>query len=626
MKTGRMPRGAQPKGKTTQARKASKPNTQPQKPSTKTKSKDAVQDARIRKLEQQSKGPEVKETWSTTVNLGTVSGTESDGFTRVAHVFLHPALLRDVDASDATNPTAIRASQYAMYRVSSVELALHSLVGSSGVAGSISVAALQLDPSTGAAVSFDAVAARQHVTTSIGRNGRFRPRLPQGQDSWFFTDTKSHTGAESLGQALEVFLLGATNNIYTNQSYTGALWRLTLRVSYQFSNYKPDLQLAALAAGQETHDLKVATTDEGNVIISTEQPLLGARFHTSNPGIADVVFSLVDVAGGLASQIPIIGPLLDTGLGFLKPLFGRARDGAHQYLLCSSFDEAKVGDPITLPDKIDQTVTGEFRMQQLTPANLGATASTPIQPSPSPGEVSLPVRTLSMAKFPTGNFAVTIPSWTKTVTRVANSAGNFSITLTTPVVGSTTAIPSGDAANHTTGKKWPLWGYSNQSIWKWELCKDGRTSGANACIIHIDANQEGSLGLLGTADALANNPGVLPDVSSQPTSLEFGWSTIASTEGLSAHVLPGDRVIPVHFNNWFHPDGATRRQATYGWMFQRASNKSVFVIGAYHLPSGVDTPGNGVAHFYTLMDTRGYTTYGTRNSDQVAAWLSSQEL
>nr|ART66866.1 ORF2 [Bat Middle East Hepe-Astrovirus] len=408
-----MPRASnsQAKGKTNP--KPSSQKTQKPKPK---RDEDAVQNARIRKLEAKDQGPKPKETWSTTVNLGTVSGIETDAFTRVAHVFLNPTLLRDVDASDATNPTATRAAQYAMYRIANADLVLHSLVGSSGVAGSIGIAALQLDSSAGVALSFDSVAARQHRTLGIGRDGRFKPKLPTGQASWFYTDTKVHTGAESLGPSMEVFLLGSTNNIYTNQSYTGGLWRLTMRVTYQFANYNPDLALANLAAGQEEHTIEVKTDEKGDVVIHTSEPLLGARFHTSTPGIADVVFSIVDVAGGLASQLPVIGPLLDTGLAFLKPLFGRNGLG-HDYLLCGSFDEAKAGDAITVPETISATATGDFKIQQLTPANLGSSHS--VTPAPGPSSTpALPSTLINIKELPTGNFSITIPAWTVRVNGV----------------------------------------------------------------------------------------------------------------------------------------------------------------------------------------------------------------
>nr|WNK76731.1 MAG: structural polyprotein [Bat bastrovirus] len=619
--TGSGPKASQPAARK-QNNSKPKPRPKPQ------QDKDAKQDARIRQLEARTRGPEVKETWTTTVNLGTVSGTATDGFTRVAHVFLNPALLRDVDASDATNPTAVRAAQYAMYRVSSVELTMHSLVGSSGVAGAIGIAALQLDPSTGAAVSFDAVAARQHRTTGIGRDGSFRPRLPSGPDSWFYTDTKAHTGAEALGQALEVFILGATTNIYTNQAYTGSLWRLTLRVTYQFSNYKPDLALANLAAGQESHTIEVKTDEKGDVVVSTKVPLLGARFHTSAPGIADVVFSLVDVAGGLASQIPIIGPILDTGIAFLKPLFGRERATEdHQYLLCGSFDEAKIGDALTLAGPVEVTARGDFRIQQLTPAYLGAGGDPGPAPGPAPAVPRLPSVEIRMDALPAGRFLVTIPAWTTQVVNVPGSPAQHTITLKDAVAGSAGSAPAGPNGSKKVGTVWPLAGFNNQKVWMWMLCSGGTTNGANAILAHkADTTTLGSAGLLGTVAGLAADPSLIPRAPNVTTAFQFGWSEVAGVQGFNGLVKIGDLVIPVHFNNWFRANGTTGRQASTGMMFCRPSTQTVFVVGAYELPSDVATPGNGTAHFYTLLDTSGYVANGQRNTEPLASWLFSEEF
>lgn len=606
-----------PKPKKTQT----KPNRRPQ-------NKDAAQDKRIARLEAKVSGPEVKETWTTTVNLGTIHGVAVDGFTRVSHTFLHPALLRDVDASAATNPTAVRAAQYAMYRVHSAELKLHSLVGSSGVAGAICVCALQLDSSSGLPTSFDSVAARQHRTVSIGQQGRFKPKLPVGDASWMFTDTKAHTGAEALGSSLEVFLLGRTTNIYTNQDYTSPLWRITLSVTYQFANYRPDLQLAELAAAREEHTLKVSTDEKGDVVVETGVPMLGARFHTAAPGIADVVLSLVDVAGGLASQIPIIGPLLDTGLAFLKPILsGKGKAGeTHKYLLCGSFDEAKAADAITVPDKLDHTYTGDFRIQQLTPANLGATSSVGPSPEPAPRVPVLPSSQIHMDNLPTQHFGFTIPAWTTTVSRVTEAnPGQFTLHLQYPVCGSNDDVIAPNKPR--VHKTWQLAGFSSEHVWQWTLCSGGTTNGANAIISHVAGTTTlGSAGLLGTAAALAADPGVLPTLNDpNPTAARVGWAVVDRTDPATDRIQHGDLVMPVHFNNWFSSN-ANQRKASIGWMFCRPSTQTIFVIGAYNVPSGVSSPGDGVAHFYTVTSTAGFTTTSARNINPIAEWLCLEEL
>lgn len=613
------------KGKQVQQQPTAQKSTKPQRPRRpkQTKpatNKDAKQDKRIARLEARVSGPEVKETWSTTVNLGIVNGVETSDFTRAAHVFLHPALLRDVGYTDATTPTAIRAAQYAMYRVHRVRLAMHSLVGSAGVAGTLGMAALQLDSSVGAPLSFDAAAARQHVTCGIGRNCTFQPKLPSGEASWQYTDTKAHTGAEALGPTLEVFLLGATQNIYTNQAYTSGLWRLTAEVTYQFSNYSPNLQLADLAGGQEQHTLEVKTEENGDVVISTAKALLGDAFHTAQPGITDVIFSLVDVAGGLASQIPILGPILDTGLAFLKPILGGKRAG-HEYLLCGSFDEAKAADAITVSAPIAGTATGDFRIQQLTPANLGS-GSAPA-PGPSPGNrCSLPQVALSMDPVSAAQFAITIPCWTTTVSLVGSANSRMSLTFTHPITGSS-GTTQGNGKTTKAGE-WPLRGYANQKVFKWVLCANGTTNGANAVLTHVAGQTSlGSSGLLGTAAAIAENPAVIPDYKHVDGQYGGGWCTVQSSTGVP--VAPGSKVLAVHFNNWYNAQ-AGQKIATLGWLILEPWSKTIYVLGAYEIPSGVNSPGDGVAHFYTVMDSRGFTGGDTRNSESLALWSCWEEL
>lgn len=334
----------------------------------------------------------MRERFSCRVNLGIINGSGSDAFCRRAHIFLNPALVKDIDASTETTPLSIKASQYTMYRISNIELRAHSLAGRGAISGTMVVLALQPDSSQGAAVSFDAVCTRKHVTGSVGDSITFKPKFTAGRDGWLYTNTSGGEANSTLGPSLEAFTFGKSTNLYQNTDYTGPLWRLTLNVTYEFTAYTPNPSLGSLGANTETHNMTVKTEENGDVVIETDNPVLGAGFSTGQPGIVDAIFSLIESGAGALGNIPVVGPLLQTGLAFLKPIFTPGADSVgnkHKYKVCGTFADARLGNAITVSSPINHSFTGDFRAQQLTAAELGGFGA-----SPAAG-IALPIMNLT---------------------------------------------------------------------------------------------------------------------------------------------------------------------------------------------------------------------------------------
>ncbi|QYF50222.1 MAG: structural polyprotein [Zhejiang porcine bastro-like virus] len=373
----------QPKTKGQQQKKQPQPKTV----------KDAAQDKQIKeqgqalqRLQKQVKKIQttgtlpVRERFSCRVNLGIVTGSESDAFCRRSHIFLNPALVKDIDTSTETTPLSIKASQYTMYRISNVELRAHSLAGRGAISGTMLVLALQPDSSQGAAVSFDAVCTRAHSTGSVGDSVVFKPKVRVGRDGWLYTNTSGGEANATLGPSLEAFTFGKSTNLYQNQAYQGPLWRLTLHVTYEFTAYTPNPALSSLGANTESHSITVKTDKNGDILLETEEPLLGAAYSTAQPGIVDAIFSIIEAGAGALGEIPVVGPLLQTGLAFLKPIFTPGSDSngvKHTYKVCGTFADARLGNAITTNSAIDHTTSGTFRTQQLTAAEVGGFSAAP---------------------------------------------------------------------------------------------------------------------------------------------------------------------------------------------------------------------------------------------------------
>nr|APQ43028.1 structural polyprotein [Bastrovirus/VietNam/Rat/14294_55] len=625
-----MPKQAQPQAKAPakKGNPTSKPKNKPSKPKEPIVPKLSK---RITALEKKDDGPKVADQFTCTVNLGVVNAAEVDDFTRSMQVFLSPLLLKDVnEASARTTPLSTRASQYSMYRISHLRIDVLPLVGASGVGGTTGLLSLQLDSSQGAAVNYDAVATRPHVVLLPGQRTSFKPKAPVGtgfKGGWYYTNTAANDGAACLGPSAEVFLLGRTTNIYTNSPFTGPLFRLSAHATYQFANYTPNPALATMQTDLQETRAEVSTNERGEIVVSFDTPLLGGAFHTTRPGIGDAIFAVLDTVGGLASQVPVLGPLLDTGLAFLKPIFksntGFATAPTHDYLVCGSFDQAKVGNALTTNKGLNGPVEVSLQCQQLTPMSDGSSVA-PVGPEST---ITLPHKYFEMTPVDSAKFAITCPFFGGVTQETLPSEGGVgrvpSLRINQVIKCTQYANVNQQIETDYIGLRDFDYYLANQAaeqdiLVKWHINPPIYQPTNSAVLQHKGTVADDYSGYLGRLQDLCAQADLLPSMKS-PEGWTQGWLTVASTPD-PFKVPVGTRLVCVHYNIWqptmLEAGIDPPRQQRFGWLMVEP-NGSQYVLGFYdpHVIKNGAVNLQGVLHSFTITDSR-----------DIAGWAGGKEI
>lgn len=611
-------RAAQQTGKSKQSPKKNNPTTNAKpKPTTAPAVPKLVK--RVQALERKDDGPKVADQFTCTVNLGVVTAAEVDDFTRAMQVFLSPLLLKDVNESGASNtPLSTRAAQYSMYRISHLRVDVLPLVGASGVGGTSGLLSLQLDSSQGAPVNYDSVATRPHTILLPGQRARFQPRAPVGtgfKGGWYFTNTAANDGAACLGPSLEVFLLGRTTNIYTNTPFTGPLFRLSAHATYQFANYTPNPALATLQTDIAETRAEVTTNEKGEIVVSFDTPLLGGTFHTTRTGIGDAIFAVLDTVGGLASQVPVLGPLLDTGLAFLKPIFkspaGFANSRTHDYLVCGSFDQAKAGSALTTNKNLNGPIEVNLQCQQLTPMADGASVS-PVGPEAT---VALPHRHFDMTPVSSAKFGVTCPFFGG-VTQVTVAEGGIdripSLRLAAPIKVTQYDNPNKHITTNYIGLRDFDYFLDAQApeqdiLVKFHIHPPIYQPTNSAVLQHAGDVADDFSGYLGRLPTLCKQADLLPSLVNEEGFTQ-GWVTVADTPD-PFKVPVGTRLVCVHYNIWqptmLEAGIDPPRQQRFGWLMVEPNGQQ-YVVGFYdrHAIRDNELKLQGVLHSFTITDSR----------------------
>lgn len=628
---------------------ASKPKSQqPQAKSKQPKPKQAQNPQlarRVTALEKKDDGPKVSDQFTCTVNLGVVNSAEQGDFVRSMQVFLSPLLLKDVNEDSATTtPLSTRASQYSMYRISHLRIDVLPLVGASGIGGTSGLLSLQLDSSQGAAVNYDAVASRPHTVLLPGHRGRFQPKAPVGtgfKGGWYYTSTAANDGAACLGPSIEVFLLGQTTNIYTNTKYTGPLFRLSAHATYQFANYTPNPALATLQTDVHEDQATIKTNDKGEIIMEFDTPLLGAGFHTTHTGIGDAIFAVLDTVGGLASQVPVLGPLLDTGLAFLKPIFksphGFSQAPTHEYLVCGSFDQAKAGNALTTNKDVAGIQAVSLQCQQLTPLADGATIN-PVGPEAT---VLLPHRHFQMTPVNSSRFAVTCPFFGGVTQEPLPTEGGVGRipslrlkqrvnvikygTTTTVVNTNYIGLADFDAANPTQFKEQDI-------LVKFHIHPPIYQPTNSAVLQHTGTVEDDYSGYLGRLTDLCKTRDLLPTKTESWTTgnnmATCGWLDVESCPD-PFQVPIGTRLVAVHYNIWQPTMTAAGvdppRQPRYGWLMVEPGGNQ-YVLGFYdsHVLKNNNVDLQGVLHSFTICNSQSLYGWDGEKTEARINTLSAQ--
>lgn len=448
-------------------RKPSKPQQPSPRKKSKAKTKDADQDRRIAALERREAGPKAENSFTCTVNLGTIADPGA-AFSRVASVFLNPALLRDAEqTTDATTPLTTRASQYGLWRVRRGEVRAMPLVGNSGVAGTVALLTMQANAGHCPATTFDAVAARRHTSGGVGKDLRFKfagKEVKGPQHGWFFTNTATGPGQDTLGPTVEIYTLGACKNIYTNQDFTGPLWRLTLSATFEFANYQNNPGLAEMHSADARSEVTITTDAEGVVSITPGNPALRLR-APQGTGLGDVVLSLTESVSHGLEGVPVLGPLLRTGVAFLRPFLSNLREPV-SYKVYPNFEAARLGQPLRLAPNQTYQANGNFTMQQLTPVQNAPAATRSINPEvesymPSPRYEVAPISRPSDALW----FAFC------SVTRQKHELGPVTTQFTTTASfkGSGDSWPGAGRYASSPSNRWHWPGTTAERVWRFEL-------------------------------------------------------------------------------------------------------------------------------------------------------------
>lgn len=464
-----------------------------------------------------------------------------DKFSRVASVFLNPALLRDVEQNtDATTPLTTRASQYGLWRLRHGTVRAVPLVGNSGVAGTICLVTSQANSGHAPATTFDTVAARRHVSGGVGRELKFDigPKDAKGpQHGWYFTNTATGPGQDTLGPSVEVYTLGASKNIYTNQNFTGPLWRLTFSATFEFANYQNNPNLADMQSAEATSAVTVTTDASGEVTVTPGNSALRLR-APATPGLGDVVLSLTESVSQGLENIPLLGPLLRTGVAFLRPFLSSVRAPAG-YKLYPNFEAARLNQPLRLTPNQHHEASGRFVVQQLTPAQNQVGVSRSVGPIPIGPEM------------PSSDYeTLPIPSGTPSDRPILWIAGSLLDAQPTRIVPSTTAFnttsnfkgaqgywPTG-AYSGNASSKWQFPGASTDHVYRFGLVPEDATATAAQGVVGSRAREAGDGGILSTFRHLA---AAVPEASGDRG---FGWRH-SNNYPLTASAKTSAKLIPV---------------------------------------------------------------------------------
>lgn len=353
-------------------------------------------------------GPKVAVSQTVTATLGTIGANQGDKVELELASLLNPALVKEQSGSNAFGPVQALAAQFGLWRCSQAHLSFTPLVGSSAVSGTAVRASLNLT-STPGSTSWSGLGARVHKDVMVGQHATFhlaRKQLNGPRETWWLTNTNDDK-TQSLGPTIEVHSLGKTTSTYQNTDYTGSLFLVELRATWEFSNYLTQPALATLVkeeapAGTVTVD---AATPGNPVTITVNDPATVARLSRVAPArsgaaraagdVGETILQVVDTSVSVASGVlpPPFGWLLAGGWWFVKRLAGVTRAGTASFLVYASAEDAAANRPCIADGNSSEVVLpGVVHFNQINTPNTGVSsvpavslARSTLDP-PAPGE------------------------------------------------------------------------------------------------------------------------------------------------------------------------------------------------------------------------------------------------
>ncbi|AVX29485.1 capsid protein [Marmot astrovirus 1] len=334
-------------------------------------------------------GPKVAVSQTVTATLGTIGANQGDKVELELASLLNPALVKEQSGSNAFGPVQALAAQFGLWRCSQAHLSFTPLVGSSAVSGTAVRASLNLT-STPGSTSWSGLGARVHKDVMVGQHATFhlaRKQLNGPRETWWLTNTNDDK-TQSLGPTIEVHSLGKTTSTYQNTDYTGSLFLVELRATWEFSNYLTQPALATLVkeeapAGTVTVD---AATPGNPVTITVNDPGTAARLSRVAPAtraraagdVGETILQVVDTSVSVASGVlpPPFGWLLAGGWWFVKRLAGVQRAGTASFYVYASAEDAAANRPCIADGTSNEvTLPGVVHFNQINTPNTGVSTA-----------------------------------------------------------------------------------------------------------------------------------------------------------------------------------------------------------------------------------------------------------
>nr|UXE30310.1 capsid protein [Porcine astrovirus 5] len=331
-------------------------------------------------------GPKAAITQTATLTLGTL-GTNGSGNLEIEGVaHLNPLLIKEKTAAAGAGPIQALASQYAMWRCLSLRVILVPTVGASAVSGTVARTSLN-QPGAPAQTTWSGLGARKHVDATPGRRVEFRlgRRDLQGpRDGWWYTDT-SNGVQNSAGPTIEIHSYGKTVSTFQATAWSGELWLVELRATWQFTNWNMNPKLLTLVDTTIAHgNVKLSSSAAGAPVVLSVEKAANAPLETQhaqnphvtgNPSVSEVIWRAADVGvRTVASQLPPpLSWLIGGGWWFMKRAFnapvgsGVNAGTVDAYYIYATAVDAELNNPVKTSAPLSAVdVNGDIDIQQIT--------------------------------------------------------------------------------------------------------------------------------------------------------------------------------------------------------------------------------------------------------------------
>nr|WDW25687.1 MAG: capsid protein [Canine astrovirus] len=307
-------------------------------------------------------GPKPAITQTATSTLGTVGPNTSGAVELELATFMNPCLVKESTASNSFGPIQASAAQYNLWRVTKAQVRLTPMVGPSAISGTAYRVSLNT-AGTPSSTGWSGLGARKHKDVRVGSMSTFNVTsrdMAGPREGWFVTNT-NESGGESVGPTIELHSLGETKSTYQNSSYSGPVFLVELKCTWQFTNYSANPALAQLEKGEDRDAQIKFEGDAGQPLKMVIQPhssfaraleLRSAMPYSGNSravgeSTSDTIWQIASTAVDATSVVvpPPFNWLIKGGWWFIKKLAGRARTGEIEVQVYASYEDAQNNRP-----------------------------------------------------------------------------------------------------------------------------------------------------------------------------------------------------------------------------------------------------------------------------------------